>query len=80
MEYVIKTEDLRKSFQNGGKEIEVIKEIDLEVLEGEFVSIMGPSGCGKSTLLYMLGGIDTPTSGKVFIHNGYSDYRVENLF
>ncbi len=69
MEYVIKTEDLRKSFQNGGKEIEVIKEIDLEVLEGEFVSIMGPSGCGKSTLLYMLGGIDTPTSGKVFIHN-----------
>lgn len=69
MEQVIKTEGLRKSFQNGGKEVEVIKEIDLEILEGEFVSIMGPSGCGKSTLLYMLGGIDTPTSGKVFIHN-----------
>lgn len=69
MKQVIKTEGLRKSFQNGGKEIEVIKELDLEIYEGEFVSIMGPSGCGKSTLLYMLGGIDTPSSGKVFIHN-----------
>ncbi|MBO0993811.1 ABC transporter ATP-binding protein [Bacillus sp. SD088] len=69
MEQVIRTEGLRKSFQNGGKEIEVIKKIDLKIHEGEFVSIMGPSGCGKSTLLYMLGGIDAPTSGKVLIHN-----------
>lgn len=69
MEQVIRTERLRKSFQNGGKEVEVIKGIDLEIHEGEFVSIMGPSGCGKSTLLYMLGGIDSPTSGQVFIHH-----------
>ena len=69
MEQVIRTEHLRKSFQNGGKEVEVIKGIDLEIHEGEFVSIMGPSGCGKSTLLYMLGGIDSPTSGQVFIHH-----------
>lgn len=69
MEQVIRTEGLRKSFQNGGQEIEVIKKIDLKIHEGEFVSIMGPSGCGKSTLLYMLGGIDAPTAGKVFIHN-----------
>src|SRR5690625_1409407 len=69
MEQVIKTKNLRKCFQNGGKEIEVIKQIDLEIHEGEFVSIMGPSGCGKSTLLYMLGGIDAPTSGTVWVHH-----------
>lgn len=66
---IIRTENLCKSYQNGAKEIEVIKGVDITVNEGEFVSIMGPSGCGKSTLLYLLGGIDVPTSGKVFLNN-----------
>lgn len=66
---IIRTENLCKSYQNGTKEIEVIKGIDITVNEGEFVSIMGPSGCGKSTLLYLLGGIDVPTSGKVFLNH-----------
>lgn len=66
---IIRTENLCKSYQNGTKEIEVIKGVDITVKEGEFVSIMGPSGCGKSTLLYLLGGIDVPTSGKVFLNN-----------
>jgi len=69
MEQLIRTEKLCKSYQNGGKEIEVIKGVDITVKEGEFVSIMGPSGCGKSTLLYLLGGIDIPTSGKVLLNN-----------
>lgn len=66
---VIKTEKLCKSYQVGGQNVPILKNIDLQVEEGEFVSIMGPSGCGKSTLLYLLGAIDEPTSGKVFIRN-----------
>jgi len=69
MEEIIKAEKLYKSFQNGNKEIEIIKGVDMTIKEGEFVSIMGPSGCGKSTLLYMLGGIDHPTSGRVLVNN-----------
>lgn len=44
-----------------------LHEIDLTVTKGEFISIMGPSGCGKSTLLYLLGGLDTPSSGKILV-------------
>ena len=66
---VIKAEGLRKSFGEGANQTEVIKGIEFEVEKGQFVSIMGPSGCGKSTLLYLLGGLDTPSSGTVLIEN-----------
>ncbi len=46
----------------------MLKEVSLQVMKGEFVSIMGQSGSGKSTLLYILGGLDTPTSGKVYMN------------
>ena len=59
--------NLNKSFVNGREISKVLKDINLNVEEGEFVSIMGPSGCGKSTLLYLLGGLDQPTSGTVCI-------------
>ena len=59
---------LNKSFVNGREISKVLKDINLDVAQGEFVSIMGPSGCGKSTLLYLLGGLDQPTSGTVCIN------------
>ena len=63
----ISISNLNKSFVNGREISKVLKDINLEVEQGEFVSIMGPSGCGKSTLLYLLGGLDQPTSGSVCI-------------
>lgn len=54
-----------KDFQLGNTTTRVLKDISLQVMQGEFVSIMGPSGSGKSTLLYILGGLEAPTSGSV---------------
>lgn len=59
----ITVEALSKVFHNPDRE--VLKEIDLEIAEGEFICLLGPSGCGKSTLLNILAGLDKPTSGSV---------------
>ena len=64
---IIEVKNVNRSFQNGKETADVLKNINLTVEEGEFVSIMGPSGGGKSTLLYLLGGLDMPTSGSVSI-------------
>ncbi|WP_456463725.1 ABC transporter ATP-binding protein [Persephonella sp.] len=69
MNNIIQTENLGKKYFLDGTYIEAIKEINLTVKEGEMVALMGPSGSGKSTLLHILGGIDIPTEGKVFIKN-----------
>lgn len=66
---IIEVKNLNKSFKMGNEEVAVLKNINLNVHKGDFVSIMGPSGCGKSTLLYLMGGLDTPTSGSVYINN-----------
>ena len=63
---ILRTEKLCKSFSNGGTQQHVIKNLDLEIMEGDFTVIMGASGSGKSTLLYALSGMDKPTLGKVF--------------
>ena len=65
MNAVIKTNKLCKSFSVGGKQIHIIKNLDLEINEGEFTVIMGSSGSGKSTLLYAVSGMDNPTLGEV---------------
>jgi len=74
---VLHTEKLCKSFSNGGIQQHVIKNLDLEIMEGDFTIIMGASGSGKSTLLYALSGMDKPTLGKVFFGDteiqGYSN-------
>lgn len=57
-----------KDFRLGDTTTKVLKDISLQVMQGEFVSIMRPSGSGKSTLLYILGGLDTPTSGHVLLN------------
>ena len=62
---LLKTESLSKSFSSGGAMQHVLKNIDLELYEGDFTVIMGASGAGKSTLLYDLSGMDTPTLGKI---------------
>ena len=67
MPSIIETLDLVKIYQQGGRPLEVLKGVCMAVDEGEFIGIMGPSGSGKSTLLNMVGALDRPTSGKVFI-------------
>lgn len=59
--------DLNKSFTVGKEKIDILKNIEFQIKKGEFVSIMGPSGSGKSTLLYMLGALETPSSGIIRI-------------
>ena len=65
MKNIIETKKLCKTFSNGGIQQHVLKNIDLEVYEGDFTIIMGASGAGKSTLLYSLSGMDKPTLGSV---------------
>ncbi len=62
---LLKTENLSKSFSNGGALQHVLRNIDLQLYKGDFTVIMGASGAGKSTLLYALSGMDTPTLGTI---------------
>jgi putative ABC transport system ATP-binding protein len=64
---IVRVSGVTKDFDLGKIVVEVLKGIDLEIEEGKYLSIMGPSGSGKSTLFNMIGGLDKPTSGKVFI-------------
>jgi len=66
---VLACQGLSKMFKQAGVEIEVLKNIDLAVRAGEMIAIIGNSGSGKSTLLHLLGGLDKPTQGQVFINN-----------
>ncbi len=67
MNYIIQAKNIRKSFKNGELVTHVLKGIDLNVHEGEFLSIMGRSGAGKSTLLYQLSLLDEPSAGEINI-------------
>lgn len=67
IEAVIKLEDVWKVYELGKVELTVLRGVSLAVNQGSFVAIMGPSGSGKSTLLHILGGLDVPTKGKVFL-------------
>ena len=77
---ILQTEKLCKSFSNGGSLQHVIKNLDLEIIEGDFTVIMGASGSGKSTLLYALSGMDKPTMGKIrFGEKEIQDYSNDEL-
>lgn len=74
---ILKVENLSKVYGTGASKVVALDNVSFTVEKGEFVSIVGASGSGKSTLLHLIGGVDRPTSGKVFI-NGEDIYKLNN--
>ncbi len=66
---ILKVENLTKTYGEGPAQVKALDDVSFTVNKGEFVSIIGPSGSGKSTLLHILGGVDRPTSGKVYLED-----------
>lgn len=66
---ILKAQDLKKVYGSGDNKVNALRGVNFEVNKGEFVAIVGTSGSGKSTLLHMLGGLDRPTSGNVFVND-----------
>ena len=66
---LLRVENLSKSYGKGEAKVDALKNINLSIKKGEFIAIVGPSGSGKSTLLHLLGGVDKPTIGNVFIND-----------
>ena len=88
MEKIIELKNVSKVYKVGDNEFKALDNIDLSINKGEMVVVLGPSGAGKSTLLNLIGGMDTPTSGKIIIdgkniaeynENQLSEYRAENI-
>ena len=73
---ILRVENLCKTYGKGKNEVRALDHISFSVNKGEFIAIIGPSGSGKSTLLHILGGVDKPTSGKVFMND--HDVYVQN--
>jgi putative ABC transport system ATP-binding protein len=80
METVLSGNGLQKTYATDGIEVSAVRGVDLDVSAGEFVSIMGPSGCGKSTLLHMLGGLDRPSAGEVWLRGERVDRLSEKAW
>jgi putative ABC transport system ATP-binding protein len=72
---ILRTVALTRTYRSYGDEVHALRGVNFEVESGEFVAIMGPSGCGKSTLLHLIGGLDRPTSGEIYL----GDRRVDGL-
>lgn len=72
---IITAKNLSKTYNSGSEQYHAIRNLDLEIYEGDFTVIMGNSGSGKSTLLYMLSGLDNVTAGEVYFQN----QRIDNF-
>ena len=83
MEPLIKLENVWKKYKLGGTEMSVLKGINLDIIQGSFATIMGPSGSGKSTLMYLLGLLDIPSEGKIYMQgqdvSRFSDDKLAQL-
>ena len=64
---IVRTKDVKKTYKMGTVTVEALKGVNIEIQTGEYISIMGPSGSGKTTLFNMVGGLDKPSTGKVYI-------------
>ena len=64
---VVRAYGVKKTYQRGAETVHALRGIDLEIFRGEYICVMGPSGSGKSTFFNMVGGLDTPTGGRVFM-------------
>lgn len=74
-ETIIRVRDVKKIYHMGAEDVHALRGISIDIAKGEYVSIMGPSGSGKSTLFNMIGGLDTPTIGEVYVEG----YRLSDL-
>ena len=74
---MLRAKNIHKIYNNGDKKLHVLKGLDFTIDRGKIVSIVGPSGAGKSTLLHLLGGLDEPSEGKIFIDD-YNLYKLSD--
>jgi putative ABC transport system ATP-binding protein len=75
MTAVLRTTGLTRTYDSYGEDVQALRHVDFTVEAGEFVAIIGPSGCGKSTLLHLIGGLDRPTAGEIYL----GERRVDGL-
>ena len=72
---LVDVRNVHKVFRRGAEQIDVLRGVDLQIPQGDFLALMGPSGSGKTTLLNLMGGLDTPTQGSIAVAGD----RIDNL-
>jgi putative ABC transport system ATP-binding protein len=78
MSEVVRTQDLRKTYESEGVPVRALRGVDMTIAAAEFVAVMGPSGCGKSTLLNLIAGLDKPTDGEIWLADNTLSDKDEN--